>query len=83
MTDREVVYAAIDSERDYQERRWNLHHEVAAFILFMEEYLGFARNVISTKGDPQASDEALHQIRKVAGLAVACMEQHGAPLRLE
>lgn len=85
---RKQVYAAIDTERDYQDSKWNAattpsagQHEVGAFILFMEEYLSYARKEISTKADPEAAQEALKAIRKVIALGVSCMEQHGAPPR--
>jgi hypothetical protein len=88
MTIREEVYKAIDSERDYQESRWNPQttescgqHSVAEFILYMEHYIQLARVEASTKADPESREAALEVVRKVGGLAVACMEQNGAPQR--
>ncbi len=82
---RQEVYYAIDTERNYQDSKWNKDttssggfHEVAAWILFMEEYLNEARVAVSRGSDPEASIKALNSIRKVAALAVACMEQKGA-----
>lgn len=72
---------AIDTERDYQDWRWNAsttvtegRHSVGEFLVFMDDYVREAKAQLSA-GD----DLALHTIRKVAGLGVACMEQHGAP----
>jgi hypothetical protein len=86
---RQEVYAAIDSERDYQDMLWNDattpsegRHSPEEFLLFIEHYVGKAREAMSTKPDPQAKIEGLDIMRKIAGLAVACMEQNGAPMRV-
>ena len=85
---RAEVYEALDGEREYQESRWNEDttesdgkHVVAEWVLYMEHYLGLARTVLSTKPEPEATQEALHIVRKIAALGVACMEQNGAPKR--
>ncbi len=85
MTSREEVYAAIDSERDYQ-AKWDSaesggKHEVAAWILYMEHYLQQARELESTAAAEDVREKVLSKIRCVAALGVACMEQHGAPKR--
>ena len=87
-TERKDVYAAIDSERDYQRKRWGDDHEtvVNSFILYMGHHLQRAREVASTCKDgnnyPGATGESsLDYIRKVVALGVACMEQNGAPHR--
>lgn len=85
---RNAVYAAINGERDYQDSKWNENttttkgiHSVSEWILYMESYLEEARTQVSRNPDPEASELALNTIRKIAGMAVCCMEQHGAPLR--
>lgn len=85
---REAAYAAIDSERYYQDGRWNPSttssggkHEVGAWLLFMQDYLEEARHQISRGADPAASLAALNTIRKITAMGVACMEDHGAPKR--
>lgn len=78
---RELAYAAINSERDYQQRKWGpdeLEHELAAFVLYMSVYLAEAQKLATSA----STIDALEPIRKVAGLAVACMEKHGAPKRI-
>lgn len=87
-TTRQEVYEAIDTERDYQDQRWNIAttasagiHSVSEFILFMDDYLREAKTQLSRNGEPQASAMALETLRKVIGMGVACMEQHGAPPR--
>jgi hypothetical protein len=83
MATRQEVYEALDTEREYQERRWggedqNRKHEVASWILYMQEYLTEAIHTASRSGDETL---ALDSIRKVTALGVACMEVHGAPHR--
>jgi hypothetical protein len=85
---RAEVYAAIDSERAYQDSLWNpattptngVHH-VASWLTYMQSYLSEAIDQVSRAADPGASLAALSTIRKITGMGVACMEQHGAPLR--
>lgn len=94
MIDRSKVYEAIDSEREYQKKTWpnsvntieegpnDNPHTVGEDILLMEEYIRRARFAWTEVYDT-ADMEALHMIRKVAGIAVRCMENHGAPKRGE
>ncbi len=74
------VYRALDSERAYQENLWDGNTlEIGEFILLIEEYAARARVIWA--GEPKPEVEALEFIRKVGGIAVNCMEQHGAPQR--
>jgi hypothetical protein len=88
MINRTEVWKAIDSERDYQDFRWNPststsggQHTVSEWILYMEAYLHEARQKVSTQASPKAEEEALECLRKVTAMGVACMEQNGAPQR--
>jgi len=88
MMPRNKMYAAIDGERDYQDRRWNSStttsdgkHSTAEFVLYMEDYIAQARSELSRNADPEANDMALHTVRKIAALAVSCMEQNGVRVR--
>lgn len=88
MVDRAEVYAAIDGEREYQAVRWSEditctggRHSVTEFLVYMRDYAEEALHNVSREADPGASEKALHWVRKVAALGVACMEQHGAPRR--
>ena len=88
MASRGEVYSAIDSERSYQDGRWNCsttstcgRHSVTEFLVFMNDYVEEALHFLSRNGEPEASQKALDIVRKVATLGVACMEQHGAPTR--
>ena len=74
------VYRALDSERDYQENLWRGNHlEIGESILLIEEYVARARVIWA--GEPKPEAESLEFIRKIGGIAVNCMEQHGAPQR--
>lgn len=77
---RRSAYAAIDSERAYQDDKWpnSLDKTIDEFALYICEYAAQLRHVASTTDDVTARLDA---VRKVGGLAVACMEAHGAPLR--
>lgn len=87
MTTRQNVYAAIDSERDYQDSKWPQDGSpgfpnplsIGEQILLAEEYLHQARLAWTQEKRPEM--KALNIIRKVAGICVNCMEQHGAPHR--
>jgi hypothetical protein len=83
---RTAVYAAIDTERNYQDAHLGNSkphpgREVMApgeFILCMEKCLADAR---AEWYKPGGSVSCLDYVRKVAALGVACMEHHGAPPR--
>jgi hypothetical protein len=93
MTPRQEVYAALDSERDYQDSRWGAtlsanrvpgpgqeggDRSLDEFVLYMKGYVDDAVAKASHFVDKVA---VLDIIRKVTALGVACMEQHGAPRR--
>ena len=88
MSKRNEVYAAIDSERDYQDAKWGNTlsnnrpgkggRSIDEFAAYIVGYTNKMIDVVSTFGDPI---KKLSTIRKIAGLCVACMEQHGAPFR--
>jgi len=79
---REQVYVTIDSEREFQDRKWGnigQHpHEVGGWITIMRKLLNDAEQAwASSAGDYQA----LEEIRKVVAVGVACCEQFGVPSR--
>lgn len=89
-TDRDAVYKAIDSERDFQdnfvmpERRYFRTHTLGEFILMLNQYAAQAMQKWTHHSDGDSPDDfppSLHEVRKIAALAVRCMEQHGAPHR--
>ena len=82
---RSEVYKAFDSERDYQDDRFQeavygrdaIDRTLDEFILYIMQYAQEA-SALTTHGD---ESEALNFVRKVGALCVGCMEQHGAPQR--
>lgn len=82
---REAAYAALDSERDYQNTVWGVDGEpnpltIGEFLLNIEEQVAKARAQWANEPKPEVM--TLEFVRKIGGLTVNCMEQHGAPLRI-
>ncbi len=84
MTTRKFIYETIDSERDYQESKWNANttrsggkHSNVEFLVFIRDYVEEALHKASREADPAANEFCKHNLRKVAALAVAAMEQNG------
>jgi hypothetical protein len=77
---RAKVYSLIDGERDYQELRHAYDkHSVGDWLTFMRYYLDEATAQFTTKS--ASTEDPLIEVRKLAALAVACMEQHDTPAR--
>ena len=86
--ERTEVYDRIDTERQYQDLRWTPRRAAngvadnekppAEWINYMEFHLTEAKNAVYHLND----EEALAQVRKVAALAVRCLELHGCPERV-
>ena len=85
------VYRIIDEERQYQDslggdRTDNptggedpIPHTVGDFSTMLQQY----QNELVEAWTKNPGDEpALHVMRKIAAIAVNCMEQHGAPPRI-
>jgi hypothetical protein len=80
---REEVYKAIDSERDYQDvlssdRTDGLPRSVGDYITMLQYY---QHQLVEEWTMNPGNEQSLHVMRKIAGIAVHCMEDHGAPLR--
>lgn len=82
------VYAVIGNERAYQDAIWCAattptegKHSPTEFLVYIGYYLDKAKADASNKPDPIAKLAILDSIRKVAALAVSCMEQNGAVTR--
>lgn len=86
--ERSEVYDCIDTERQYQDLRWSPRREKndtpdaekppAEWINYMEYHLDAAKVGVYKLED----EEALAHVRKVAALAVRCLELHGCPKRV-
>ncbi|SKB49542.1 hypothetical protein [Sphingopyxis flava] len=88
MTTRAEVYAALDTERAYQDALWTPEttisgglHTVTEWLVYMDSYLREAFDQVSRGPDPAATLAALNTVRKITAMGVACMEQNGAPVR--
>jgi hypothetical protein len=81
---RAEIYAAIDGEREYQEG-WKDPtltdtqgiHSVQEFLSYIQDYTAEAIHVGCRRPDKVSVEFGLHNLRKIAALAVSCMEQHG------
>ena len=85
---RQEVYAALDSERDYQESLVDANHgdpaprkSIEEFIVYMDDYMRELKTQVSRTWGPTAYDQARHTLRKVTALGVAAMEANGAVKR--
>lgn len=85
--ERNEVYQRIDTERDYQDLRWDSEKndgaydnekDVAEWINYIEYHIHAAKNQIYNSD----KEEALAHIRKIAALSVRTMEVHGCPKRV-
>lgn len=79
MATRKEVYVAIDGERAFQnqvtpDRPEAKVKSVGDCLTAMRYHLGLADAAWTGQG---SDDRALDYIRKIAGLAVHCMEDHG------
>jgi len=79
---REKVYAAIDSERAFQDRKWGTieqhPHEVGGWLTLMRKLLADAERAWA---ENSSDTLALWEIRKVLAVGTACLEQHGVDNR--
>lgn len=90
MISRQDVYAAIDSERDYQTRVWRENagleptapvRTVAEELLMLEDYVTRARTAWTNASRTNEVETTTDILRKCAGICVRAMENHGAPFR--
>lgn len=87
---REEVYAALDSELDYQLAMSIRAHgdpaeegrkKLEQFAYYMEDYQRELKTQLSRTWGPTAYSAALGTMRKITALGVAAMVIHGAPHR--
>ena len=72
------VKKAIESERQYQERKFPGHqHTTGEWLLIMQKCVADA----ATAWNCGHGEGVLDEIRQVTAVGVAAMEQHGAPTR--
>lgn len=85
---REDVYKTIDSERDYQDIRWNEDttisegkHSPEEWFMYIEDYVNEAKHILSRENMQNSYPKAMDIMRKVAGMAVCAGEQLGMEKR--
>lgn len=75
---RAEIYAAIDGERDYQDKKWPAHyHSNVEFLVYIRDYVDEALHLASRNDDSVTISACTNGLRKIAALAVAAMEQNG------
>ncbi len=85
---RAEVFVAIDGEREYQQQVWaGADGEIdnpltpGEFLTLISVYLRKAEEAWTVE-DGMPEPNTMDVVRKIAGIAVNCMEQHGAPHRV-
>ena len=85
MTSRADVYEIINSERDYQDQ--HRIHDPLQPAFTTGDYITMMRVYVDKLAPAWAfnlgvaPEDVLHNMRKIAAIAVQCMEVHGAPSR--
>ena len=75
----EQAVESVKTERDYQDAKWGTLEEknqsVAGYLVILEKELEEAKNgwIKNTEG----KHSALAEIRQIAAVAIACIQQHG------
>lgn len=76
---RQEAFAAVDGELEYQLAKFGENpHEIDAFATYIRQYSKILDEVATQPSEPW---EKLTVMRKIAAIAIRCMEQHGAPKR--
>jgi hypothetical protein len=94
---RPEVYILINGEREYQDWRWGTdlrsvpgtdlrreglqQHSPQEWLTYIQDYTNEALHIGVRKEDSVAEEKQMAIIRKIGGMAVAAMEQLGAPAR--
>lgn len=83
---RQEVYNLIDHERAYQDGRWggpehDATHDVFEWISFISDRADMALRPFRTAQSAEHREFCRVTLRKIAALAVAGLEVHGAPDR--
>lgn len=72
---RQDVYKILDSEREYQKKKWSENHEsqnsLNDYLSYMEFYLQQCQSNLSV------TDTKLDNLRKLTAVGIAAMEKFG------
>lgn len=75
----EQAIESVKTERDYQDSKWGALDEknqsVAGYLVILEKELEEAKN--GWMKNKSGKDSALAEIRQIAAVAIACMQQYG------
>jgi hypothetical protein len=83
-TPREIVFEAIDGEREYQHKRWGdggENHSNLEYLAYIRDYVEEAMHRLSRESDSEVALGTRNSLRKIAALAVCAMERNGVNLR--
>lgn len=84
---RQEVYRLIDTEREYQDTRWNRSnithkHSPEEWFTYMIDYINEAQHILSREDFKTCNIKAMDIMRKVGAMAVAAMEENETPSRV-
>lgn len=86
---RQEVYQAIDSERDYQAKKWVTNnpagehfHSPEDWCVYIEDYISEAKHLLARDYTQNAYPAVSDIFRKVAAMLVCAMEQLGVENRV-
>ena len=80
VTSRAKIQTAIREERDYQDKLNDFEQSIGEEILMLNEYVARA-NRTWTDEFTRPEIETLAVVRKIAAIALRCLEHHGCPTR--
>lgn len=83
--EKEIVYERITKERDYQDHMCIINEiptnpTVEGELVMLKTYVDKALP-IWTKKQSKSNEVTLAEIRKIAAIAIRCLENHGCPKR--
>jgi len=79
--DRTAVFALIEDERQYQDNIGCPPVSLEGELLLLGDYVDRARRAYAENFGDETETAARDVVRKIAAIAVRCIENHGAPIR--
>lgn len=80
---RHDVFARIQEERRYQDTLNNEVLSVGEELELLQNYMRTAQDAYGDTFGDTHEEPTMHELRKIAAIALRCMEHHGAPERNE
>lgn len=85
---RQEAFVLVSDERDYQDALWNKSttdthgkHSPEEWLTYIIRYAEQAQDYVSFEANQVAVPKAMATMRKIAAMAIAAIEQIGAPSR--